>query len=148
MQEGPGRADDRGKRNASAEGLPSPAPPNPPPPPLDFGTYMAVKSAKLRVQFDEQRAEKRRRATGPNEPLALSSSSPSSMAATSEIFRGVVIHVNGLTVPCALVRRVESVEEKALRAVSQCIVPAFAEKKRGQRFRAKRTISPCSRFAR
>jgi len=117
MPEGPKKSAGRGKRRFSSDDAgvedegdePSPAPqhaprpPPPPPPSSDFGTYMAVKSAKLRVQFDEQRAEKRRRAAlGANgdEP---SLASPSTSAATSDIFSGVVIHVNGITVPCALV---------------------------------------------
>ena len=108
MPEGPKKSAGRGKRRFSSDDAgvedewDEPSPP-PPPPSSDFGTYMAVKSAKLRVQFDEQRAEKRRRAAlGANgdEP---SLASPSTSAATSDIFSGVVIHVNGITVPCALV---------------------------------------------
>jgi hypothetical protein len=103
MPDGPGSADrGKGRRrrsNDTANGGDadyedaSAAAAAPPPAsssgPLDFGTYMAVKAAKLREQFDELRAEKVRGALA---------------TATSDIFRGVVIHVNGITVPCALVR--------------------------------------------
>jgi len=80
--------------------------------PLDFGTYMAAKSSKLRLQFDEQRAEKMKKATA----------SASTNSANSEIFSGVVIHVNGITVPCALVSGVERVAEKPRGEVRELIV--------------------------
>ena len=93
------------------ERSPAPAQHAPAPAPLDFGTYMAVKSTKLRVQFDEQRAEKRRRLGGATN--SGGGGEPSTFSASmSNIFSGVVIHVNGLTVPSALVCYRENVEGK------------------------------------
>ena len=114
--------------NAEEENEDSPASASAAALPLDFGTYMAVKGAKLRVQFDEQRAEKRRRAAE-----VSSSTLPTTMTSTttSDIFRGVVIHVNGITVPCALVRRLKRTQRKLCARFWKCIVVFFVEKKGG-----------------
>lgn len=57
----------------------------------EFGAYMANKVAKLGVQFDTYAAR------------AVESVEASDAAGA--LFAGVVIHVNGLTMPSAAVRR-------------------------------------------